>query len=344
MEGAPKSEPYKNETGVAPEEKPATEPSRAERHFEVNEGNEAFRATLGFDLIFVRGEDGEKQCYCIEINGEKTGVLGMEDIPEGQIDPMLKYMAKIRAEMNPKRIRKADLAEEIDAELNASTLGTLKIHEFMKKSVEKEKLFEKSEKNPPFIEKLSRDKRLQQQYIPEGHKPREYAPGESPLSSTGYWICKAVHGQGGRDVYVLTNGEFARFLEAHTEDQNYYIAQEFLHAEGAELAPEEFAENRASMRFLIDFRYMEDGTMEPMFQTGYQRVAASSTRLPIDFQSRDERQEHAVVNKTTGALSFAASKEELDAAKVLAAYIIHNIAAAYKADTNASLNKNVSTL
>jgi len=68
---------------------------------EGKESPELFRGSIGFDFVFSNGEDGKEKCYCIEINGDDSGVFGIQEIPHDEIDPQHQILAKIRGTYNP---------------------------------------------------------------------------------------------------------------------------------------------------------------------------------------------------------------------------------------------------
>src|SRR3989344_4779229 len=84
---------------------------------ESKEGVELFRATLGFDFVFTRDEQGNLRCFCIEINGHDTGVNGVEDIPKGQISEEVRKHAAERAKEDPEMERRYKLAAEINRDM-----------------------------------------------------------------------------------------------------------------------------------------------------------------------------------------------------------------------------------
>jgi len=307
-------------------EKRLLNPHGLEKHFETNKSPEIFRATLGFDFVFVIDETGKKKCYCVEINGHRTGIVGAEDIPEGDIDPLVRLTSGIRATMNPELLRKSRIAKEVLDGMNATTLGELTIRTFMQKSMSKGPLFPHAIENPPILEEVTNDKLQQGFYIPQEHRPKEYVAGDSPDSSTGYWICKHKAGQNGKHIGILSSAEFKKFFLSDPTLKEHYVVQEFLIAQGADNAPRELSSNPASMRLLIDFRYLENGTIEPLFLAGYQRVSQTSFHEPLDTLAPDDRNKVGVVNKSTGALSFAASEEEMRLGKEVAEKIIRKLA------------------
>ncbi|MBM3261670.1 hypothetical protein FJY93_04620, partial [Candidatus Kaiserbacteria bacterium] len=180
---------------------------------EGKESPEMFRASLGFDFIFTTDEKGVLHCVCIEINGHDSGVVGVQEIPKGQIDTMHKTVAGIRATEHPEMARKFKIANEVltdihSKEFTPSPEGLKKIHGYMKKSLKTQPTFSFAYQNPDFIEDMTRDKRIQERYIPEEYRPRTWHPGDNPSSPTGAWVVKYYDSRGGDDVHVVPNEHF----------------------------------------------------------------------------------------------------------------------------------------
>lgn len=303
------------------------------QYLETSEARETFRGSLGFGFIFVTDQGGTKRCYCVEINGERTGIAGMGDIPKGEVNQSIKDVAQIRTHYNPAYRKKLRLANEVLGSLNASKVGKMKITEYINKSKAKDSLLTHSERNPKLIEKVALNKRLQHTYIPEGHRPREYRPRTDPESRTGYWIVKPASGQNGIGIFIFSNEEFIReVVENKDIDIDMFVIQEFIQADSADNADEEHNTSPASMRYLVDFRYLSDGSIEEVYKGAYQRVSRDP-RHPLSELSIGDRSTVYIVNKTRGALSVPASDEEMRLAKELADQIIHNLAAEYQRDT-----------
>jgi len=85
------------------------------------------------------------------------------------------------------------------------------------------------------------------------------------------------------------------------------------------------------MRLMIDFQYMKDGSVKPIFESAYQRVSpypSGNPKLHMDTYEHS-REDVFVVNKANGAHSVAVTEEELKLARVAAEEIIQNIAKKY---------------
>ena len=303
------------------------------------EGKESpgiFHASLGFDFIFSRDENNKLHCYCIEINGHDSGVRGVQDIPDDQIDKTHKIVAEIRATVNPEMRRKYGLANEIlhdihvTGEFAPSEEGKEKITRYINKSLRTAPTFTHAHHNPDFIEDITRDKRLQEKYIPKEYQPRIWREGDDPVSSTGRWIVKHFRSRGGDGVHVIPNDQFLEFIAQNKNEIDKYVVQELLMSSGAQMVPESQGKRAASMRLLMDFRYLDGGTIAPDFITAYQRVAPYDTDKTKDDEGNKLTWEDAyVVNRARGATSAAASSEEITMAREAAEKIIKNIASAY---------------
>lgn len=292
---------------------------------------ELFKATLGFDFIFNHAPSGELRCFCIEINGQDTGVKGVEDIPKGEIDETHKVLANIRATTNPEMARRYKIGNEILADLHdkifqPSDEAVGKIYEYLKKSMRAQPTFKHAHHNPDFIEEITRDKRLQEEYVPPEFWPRTWHAGESTNSSTGWWVLKPYWSRGGDGVRIASNKNLAEIVSSETEDVlERYVVQEFVESDGLSVRAQ-------AMRLLMDFQYLSDGTVVPTFITAYQRIAPYA---PTDWVTKEGKkvtnEDAFIVNRARGATSAAASEEEVALAKVVAEKIIHSIAEGYKA-------------
>ncbi len=190
--------------------------------------------------------------------------------------------------------------------------------------------------NPAFIEHITEHKTEQENYIPEEYRPTFWHLGENYISPHNAWVLKETSSRGGSRVYILTNSDFYKFLKDLTplevkgfEDR--WIVQDFIPPQPAQL-DEDHPNNPASMRFLIDFIYREDGTIIPEFISGYQRVSPYSSK---DFAKRKDGKlidykEVFVVNKSRGASSIPASDEEMHMARTAAEAIIQRLADGYR--------------
>lgn len=308
-------------------------PLREGKNIESKESPELFRASLGFDFIFSKDAEGKTRCYCIEINGHDSGVLGVASIPDSQMNATQKVVAGVRANYSNEYLRKATIAEEVKADIDAghfdvSDEGFEVIKSYVKKSMNDPIMFENAYKNPHFIQSITLDKRMQEQYIPEKYRPRVWHPGDSPVSNTGYWVVKFYSSRAGQDVHVVTNERFEEDFLRNVRDVSKFSVQEFIPSSGADLALEGSRGLPASMRLLMDFRYLEDGSIKTDYQVAYQRVAN-----PV--QARKSALENLtltdyyVVNRKRGATSVAASPNELHIAEEVAREVITKIAEGY---------------
>jgi len=278
--------------------------------------SELFRATLGFDFIFSY-LNGCKTPLCIEINGDDSGLMAVESIPMGDIT---------EDERGRVRTRMIHTEERLALSAYAESLDPVSQSEARKEAWAKARSvpgFVHAFRNPPFIREIaSKDKRLQQDFIPPANRPRFFRDGESPLSSTGFWICKPISGRKGKGIKILSNEEFASsFLENHLRDG--YIAQELIKASGADRALSDMKENPAALRLLIDFIYFEDNSIEEVFAFAYQRVSPLSVK---EQSATSFKEKLHVVNFATGAKAAAASESEFKAAHKVALKVIDNIA------------------
>lgn len=286
------------------------------------ESPEMFRATIGFDFVFAFDTRGQKHCYCIELNGQEAGTWGIADI-EG-VDHLRKIMTLSRNTFHPERQKLRVAIEDVqndtslEAEEKASRVAAMDAE---KKQIP---LAAYAFVNPPEIEELAEDKGLQAAVIPKEHALRVYELGSSPEAGSGYWVVKPRVGRRGDSINVLSNEEFKHFLVEDTE-AGEWVAQEYVRAAGADRAPEEMKDNPASMRLLIDFRVLEDGTIHVVHEDGYQRVGRLSSRqsLPTDTGM-------SVVNKARGARAVDRSDAEFQMAHEVSIKTIRNLALYYK--------------
>lgn len=148
---------------------------RAVAKVERKESPELFRASLRFDFMFAQGKDGKRHCLCIEINGHNSGISGVQDLADIEMDKMHKMVAKVRAHDNLETRRKFALYSEVIKDLRSgdfkpSPEARPKIIEYLQKSADREPLFKNANKNPDFIEGIADDKWLQEKYIPEEYR------------------------------------------------------------------------------------------------------------------------------------------------------------------------------
>lgn len=315
--------------------------------FESKEGREIFRATLGFDFIFRKDEYGRLQCFCLEINGDNTGIRGVQEIEKGMMDITHKTMADIRMELDPEFDRKRKVFHEIldmdYGKLNVTEEAKPKVRDYLRRSLSSGKMFRQSHKNPAFINTITGDKNLQEKYIPEYARPRQWHQGESTRSETGLWVVKPRKGVAGRGVRIVRDRDLSHWLDDIGKDVDKFVIQEFIESAGAQNDENNYEHSRvanypASMRLLIDFRYFDTGRVEPEFISFYQRVSPYGLD---DVVNRIVYADNALlVNKDSGARSVAASDEEYRLAKPVAEAIIKNIAEDYiRQDTERHKNQ-----
>lgn len=297
------------------------------------ESPELFRATIGFDFVFAPDKTGKKRCYCVELNGQESGTWGVAEI-EG-VDNLRKVMTLSRNAFNPGRQQLRVAIERIrgtlsEAERSKKSLKNTFLN-MMEEDKQKMPLVAHAFVNPPEIETVAEDKALHSQVIPPEYRLRTYVEGESAEAGSGYWMIKPRAGRRGDSIRVVTNAEFASILAgddillSHDDLLRFNVAQEYVRAQGADLAPRGYEGNPASMRLLVDFRVLEDGTIHIVHEDGYQRVGPLPSRQysPADTSM-------SVVNKARGAKAVDMSKKEFDMAHEAALKIINNIAGYYE--------------
>lgn len=291
---------------------------------------ELFRATLGFDFVFTKDESGALECFCIEINGHRSGIHGMQKLSKTHRNTTHGIMVDVRSRLNLETIQKLERgvsAMNALEEFNLSNDLYRKIVKTIRKETRKNSLFVHAYFNPDFIEKIANDKTLQAQYIPKEHAPRQWRKGDSHVSSTGLWVAKGKNSSGGRMVQVYTNDTFKDFLAFAEKEkldlEKAGVIQELIPAAGALRTRGNRRNHCASMRFLIDFRYLKDGTIVPTFITSYQRVA------PFPKTGVPAKGSH-IVNFSSGSYVAQSSKKERAMAFSVAQKIIHNIGEAYE--------------
>jgi hypothetical protein len=279
---------------------------------------ELFRATLGFDFIFS-SIDGNKIPLCIEINGEDTGLKAVENIPEGDLAEDERERVRIRMTHTKERIKLSAYAESLDLgsqseDRKEAWAKARNVHGFVY-----------AFQNPAYIREIAgKDKKLQQDLIPSANRPLAYQEGKSPISRSGFWICKPIAGRKGQGIRIVSNEDFEdSFIKKGLN--NKYIAQELVKACGAEKALPSMKENPAALRLLIDFVYFKDNSVKEVFTFAYQRISQFSVKERATLSTSLE--EIYVVNFARGAKAAAASEFEFQSAHAVALKIIHNIAA-----------------
>lgn len=289
----------------------------------TSDRSELFRATLGFDFIFLKTGDGSKVPFCIEINGEDSGLMAVSSIPESELSESEREKVQIRMVHTKERLELSAYAESLDP----VTQTTERSEAWARaRSVPG---FVHAFHNPPYIREIVASKKLQQDFIPPENRPRLYQKDDSPLSRTGFWICKPLSGRKGKGIKIFSNEEFkTRFLaDGMTEG---YIAQELLRASGADLAPSGYENNPAAMRFLMDIIYYTDKSIEEVFSFAYQRI---SVHDPDTLAAASVLEDACIVNIARGASAAAASDREMMLAHEVALKIIQNIAEGYQKES-----------
>lgn len=271
--------------------------------------------------------------YCIEINGHDSGLAGVQKIDKSKIDPTQRIMADIRNTRNKKLRNKVNEAKEITEDLDSgefpsSQKGKEIIAKYLKASIAKEPLLPKAYVNDEFIQEVADDKSLQEELIPEENRPRHLYPGDDTFSKTGYWVAKPKLGITGKGVSIIANDEIGDVIdELGGKLWGDFVVQEFIPSAPAQAAGEDRAEHTASLRLLVDFRYLENNEIEPTYLHAYQRVNSKPLDLNASFENRNKS---AVTNYSRGAESYPATKEELNSTYEVAEQIIINLAERFK--------------
>ena len=284
------------------------------------ESPELFRGTLAFDFIFSRDENGVKHPFCVEINGHAAGgPKEIEDIKKIEDDKNRQIVTRLRFLNTPEyheHMRSIKNDPDISEDERRSRILELdrapKKHAFA---------------NPPYIAEVTNDKEKQQQFIPPENKPREYRVGESPISSTGLWVCKPRHGEMGEGILILDNKEFQEWSRNMNED---FVVQEFIYASPPDNAPEGMADHIGSMRLHLDFQYLQNGKIKLVYMIAFQRVALSQPTDPLQMTNHLDREKAFIINAARGEEIAPASDEEKRLALPIAEQIIHNLATRYR--------------
>ncbi len=293
---------------------------------------EVFRASIGFDFVFTKGDNGNRKIFCIEINGHDSGITGVQNIPRGQIDDMSKIMTDIRSKINRKRDEKYEKITELERLYSTGDMELLdnpRVRDYIIESFNSTPFYEYSYTNPDYIEDIAENKKKQADIIPDHLQPRIWRPSGSAVSPSGYWILKPIHNRAGRGIIIYSNEEFREFLH-HTPSsvlkmfKGEYVIQELIEVMPADKDPHGGV---SSLRLLLDFRYSEEDEILIDYASIYQRVGKKTNE---NEDSQSQRKGKYVINKSTGAKSVAASKEEQDMAYKAAKEIIRSLAQAYK--------------
>ncbi|OGG58085.1 hypothetical protein A2765_06260 [Candidatus Kaiserbacteria bacterium RIFCSPHIGHO2_01_FULL_56_24] len=335
---------------------------------EGDEGGELFKGSLGFDFIFFRDAEGVKHIRCVEINGEHSGISGIQDIPRTSHTYLEKIFATSRSRLSPEF--QAVIEQEPQPEFQIPTPqerlheGREVISRFVaaldtadtkhEERIRNTKMYVESNANPLFIEEISRDKSKQNAYIPSDIAPK-IAHNLADMSTNTRWMIKPNGGMQGNDIYLTDAKQISKIVKMMEKDNvdskelfSENVIQEFIEPLGADNAPARLSNHPASLRLLVDFRYTASGDIEPMYIAGYQRVSPYSTEGVAHTQNdsgKPASSEYAsgiepfeialaediyVVNKARGALSIPLSKEESGMAIEAANRIIRNLGEAYR--------------
>ncbi len=301
---------------------------------EIIPAKELFKASLSFDFVFGL-KDGKKHPYCVEINGEKSGIAGIQQIDRDAIDSTRRIMADIRDTRDPEYQHKITLANEVIEIVTAEKVGEAAtvlptLRKLYNQNIEKTPMFPHAHQNPDFIEHIAKDKLPQGGVIPPENYPRTLDIADSDRRSpTGKWILKPRYNIRGEGIQIITNDELEILDDETIFDR--YVIQEFVTSLPAELSGPDRADHAACMRLLIDFRYLEDGTIDSTYETAYQRVATEPLATEATLGNRERS---AVVNLARGAESYPASPDEITLAHAVAEEIIHTLAYMMYPDLN----------
>ncbi len=293
------------------------------------ESKEVFRATLGFDFIFSKDEEGNLHCWCIEINGENTGIYGAQDIPNENLSSMdknRKIGADIRMQRNPNFAErnyqwKGIIDDYLKGDLDALTEGQLS--QYYERTMADIPMFKHSYSHSGMFYEFLTDKANLKVFVPEEHRPKDFVPGDSYESSTGYWVVKPRFGKLGRDIRVLSNEDLKLFIK-NCEGLLEEVIKSVVIQELLEDYHVEADGYRRSMRYLVDFAYLEDGSIRVDYAYGYNRRAGEKDEGSKS--SFNEENKSLIVNRATGAVSETVTKEEMTLAAETAEEIIHQIA------------------
>jgi hypothetical protein len=302
---------------------------------EKKEQRELFRASVGFDFIFIKDELGRKKALCIELNGQETGVFGFAELKDQDMTSQI--VAGIRTRYDEEHMRAGRESVRLKEMLKSNSIeeqtGAIDLLlEQPKRDVilQKKHMIKHAFENPAIIEDIANDKHKQEAVIPEESRPAFWHE-ESPSSSTGYFIIKPRRSRGGKGIIVLKQDQLQETLEKGKEALGFlkfednFVVQDFYFALGADNATDTYKDNPASLRLLIDFQYMEDGSIKKIQQVAYQRVSPHKSG-----KNQETLNENNIVNKSREAVAVAASKDEVSLASQVAEEIIKNLGTVYQ--------------
>jgi hypothetical protein len=320
---------------------------------EGRENPELFRASIGFDFIFIQGEDGRRHIRCVEFNGDNSGIAGVQSLPSGAISKQQRYFAASR-NRGSHALEESHIQFDTLNEALVEAMGrrdTTEINDLQHKigeHIKKHKtipMFEYAYKNPPFLNQLASNKTLQQAVVPPYLYPLT-ARTRSDLAPNKRWVVKPSDSVRGEGIYIMTTQQIQNVLllmeKEELSPEDFFrdnSIQEMEMALGAEGAQDDLKNHPACLRLLVDFRYMHDGTIQLDNMAGYQRV---SKYAPDQLGNRGflpnkqfvmhpiSLEDIYVVNHSRGASSVAMTDTERDGALAAAKEIIENLAKEYK--------------
>lgn len=292
---------------------------------------ELFRASIGFDFIFYKDKEGVKRIKCLELNGENTGIFGVDAIEKGKLDKLHRILARIRTQYHPKVLRFNQIIREMRENQKFEWYPYDKQHhprvyDYTLNAKRNIKTIQYSYKAPPVLEMMFKDKTFLPDIIPAEYRIRQLSiqelsakPFEFPkdISGVDNWILKPANGSLGEGVKLVPSSQFLRVMNssrnfAETFINGIYVAQEYVKSNGADNSN---GEKMQSMRLLWDVRVFEDGKFEIDFESGYQRVS-----------------NNYVVNKAQGAKSVSLSEAELAIGREAAEAILRRVVEVYRTE------------
>ncbi len=295
-----------------------SQPHTAEE--ESMENKELFRATVGFDFVF----DKNGTPYCVEINGNNSGIEGMRNLKDKHMDSTMRIMANIRANRNNKSRGAIKTYNNALGDAHKDTYGNITkksdiINLSFLRTAIKEPIFKNANKNHQILQEILDNKSLQTEFIPKQGRPKYYSMYEiATLEDNKLYIVKKNDSARGKGVHILYGWQIKD--KADTTRIENILIQDFIEPADAENGP---PDHPASLRLLIDFRVTEKNGVEPMYITGYQRVSEyTSDNIDADIASRDDVY---IINKSTGADSYTMSENELKAIMPLALGVLNNL-------------------
>lgn len=187
--------------------------------------------------------------------------------------------------------------------------------------------------NPRWFIDVTRDKRMQDKFIPAEHRPETVSDANfDHLFKRGKVIIKPHdEAQGfGIRIFDATQVEEARAYAKKLKGwrNGGYVAQTYIESVGAELASEDIKGNAASMRLIVPFKMVHGKPVPTIPRFGYQRVAQYKVS-EIGQRIRGKRirmEDTGVVNLARGAAAVPMSDKEYQAALPVVLQIIESLA------------------